>query len=865
MGQAAARATMDPDDQTDMSTKVVERRRGPRRGGEGGVRTPRAPVRKRAAAAGEPARPGPGPGAEQPQDGKGHDGRGGGRALVVVESPTKVKTIQKYLDASYIVKASMGHVRDLPKSTLGVDPRRNFKPKYVISPTKKKVLDDLKKAAEKADALYVATDPDREGEAIGWHLAQELGVDRRRVYRVAFNEITERAVRAAFEHPGKIDQKKVDAQQARRVLDRLVGYSLSPLLWDKLRRGLSAGRVQSVAVRLVVDREREVEGFRPEEYWSLHARLQAWAAPGGAERAEFVATLREVDGERPWLPDEATTQAIVRALEGARWSVRSVTRSERRRYPSAPFITSTLQQEAARKLGFTAKKTMSVAQQLYEGIEIGSEGQVGLITYMRTDSVRISREAQQAARRLVAKRHGPAYVPETPPVYRSRGSAQEAHEAVRPSEVRRDPRSLARHLTRDQLALYRLIWERFIASQMAPAVYDTVSADIEAAREPTNGGPGPSRCVFRAQGATLRFDGFMAVYVEGREAAPVGREAAPAGREAAPAGRGDEDRGPSDGDEAVQVPALDEGEPLRLVGLEPKQHFTQPPPRYTEASLIKALEELGIGRPSTYASILGTIIHERGYVRRERRTLFPTQLGIEVTDKLMPFFPEIMDVEFTAQMEDHLDKVEEGERNWVETVREFYEPFSTDLRRAQAEMVDHKAGVESGEACPECGSPLLERWGRFGKFLACSTYPGCRFTRDLSGRERPEDEPTDQTCPECGKPMVIKHGRFGRFIACSGYPECKTTKPITLGIACLQPGCSGALTERRSRRGRVFYGCSAYPDCRFAVWNRPVAEPCPRCQAPFVTERMARGRLVRACARDGCDYKVELEPQPAGV
>ncbi|MBI2218487.1 MAG: type I DNA topoisomerase [Candidatus Rokubacteria bacterium] len=811
MGPAAAGATMDRDNETDVSvTKVTEKRRGASRGGK-------------TARASAPA----------------------GRALVVVESPTKVKTIQKYLDSKYIVKASMGHVRDLPKSSLGVDPRRNFKPKYVISPTKKKVLDDLKRAAEKSDVLYVATDPDREGEAIGWHLAQELGVDKRHVYRVAFNEITERAVRAAFQHPGKIDQKKVDAQQARRVLDRLVGYSLSPLLWDKLRRGLSAGRVQSVAVRLIVDREREIGSFRPEEYWSLHARLEASGRPE-RPRAEFVATLREIDGEKPSLPDEATTQAIVHALDGAHWTVRSVSRGERRRFPPPPFITSTLQQEAARKLGFTARKTMSVAQQLYEGIELGREGQVGLITYMRTDSVRIAREAQQDARKLVAKRYGASYVPETPPVYKSRGSAQEAHEAVRPSDVRREPKSLTRYLTRDQQALYRLIWERFVASQMTPAVYDTVSADIKATPARTDGGPGPGECVFRAQGATLRFNGFMAVYVEGREDAPVGREDAPVD---------DEEAG-------AQVPALDEGELLRLLGLDPRQHFTQPPPRYTEASLIKVLEELGIGRPSTYASILGTIINDRGYVHRERRTLFPTQLGIEVTDKLLPFFPEIMDVEFTAQMEDHLDKVEEGERNWVETVREFYDPFTTDLKRAHAEMVDHKVGVDTGEVCPECGSPLLERWGRFGKFMACSTYPECRYTKDLSGRERPEDQPTDETCPECGKPMVIKHGRFGRFIACSGYPECKITKPVTLGIACLMPGCSGELTERRSKRGRVFYGCSAYPACRFAVWNRPIAEPCPKCQAPFITERVARGRLVRACAREGCDFKVEIEPQP---
>jgi DNA topoisomerase I len=748
-------------------------------------------------------------------------GTGPERGLVVVESPTKVKTIQKYLDSKFLVKASMGHVRDLPKSRLGVDVKRGFKPKYVVAPGKKKVLDELKKAAEKADALYVATDPDREGEAIGWHLAQELPVDKRKVFRVIFNEITERAVKAAFREPGRIDLRKVDAQQARRVLDRLVGYSLSPLLWEKVQRGLSAGRVQSVAVRLIVDREREIQAFQPEEYWSLHARLEARQPP------VVVATLREVGGDKASLPDEAATRQVMDALAGARFVVRSVTRGERRRNPAPPFITSTLQQEAGRKLGFSAKKTMTVAQQLYEGLDLGAEGQVGLITYMRTDSVRVAREAQEEARAWVRGRLGTEYLPDAPPAYRSRGSAQEAHEAVRPADVAREPKDVARHLTRDQLALYRLIWERFLASQMMPAVYDTVAADIEA-----------GACLFRAQGATLKFRGFMAVYVESRE------DGAPAEEEEA---------------DAV-IPPLAEGEPLGLLALEPKQHFTQPPPRYTEAALIKALEELGIGRPSTYASILSTIINDRGYVRRERRTLFPTELGIEVTDLLRPFFPEVMDVEFTAQMEDSLDKVEYGERKWVEAVQAFYEPFKVDLEKAKKEMRNLKAGEETGEACPECGQPLLERRGRFGKFMACSAYPGCRYTRNVDGTARAEDEPTDEICPACARPMVIKQGRYGKFIACSGYPECKTTKPITLGIACPEPGCTGELLERRSKRGRVFYGCSAYPACKFVVWQRPIAEACPRCAAAFITERTARGRVTRACVKEGCDFREEVVP-----
>jgi len=742
------------------------------------------------------------------------------RSLVIVESPTKVKTIQKYLDSKYVVKASMGHVRDLPKSQLGVDPRRGFKPKYVVAPAKRKVLDELKKAAEKADALYVATDPDREGEAIGWHLAQELPVDKKKIYRVTFNEITERAVRAAFQHPGKIDTNKVDAQQARRVLDRLVGYKLSPLLWKKIRRGLSAGRVQSVAVRLVVDREREIQAFVPVEYWTLHGKLRGQRPP------EFVATLREVEGEKANLPDEARTREVMAGLEGARWVVKSITRGERKKNPAPPFITSTLQQEAGRKLGFSAKKTMTVAQQLYEGIDIAGEGPVGLITYMRTDSVQVSRDAQEDARRWAAARLGAEYLPETAPVYRSRGRAQEAHEAIRPSDPGREPRSIMRFLTRDQQALYRLIWERFLASQLVSAVYDTVSADIEA-----------GRCLFRAQGQTMRFKGFTAVYVESRE----------------------------DGDAAAEedaespVPPLTEGEILTLLGLDPKQHFTQPPPRYSEASLIKALEESGIGRPSTYASILSTIVNDRGYVRRERRTLFPTDLGIEVTDLLLPFFRDIMDVEFTAQMETELDRVEEGELKWVDAVHDFYRPFEQDLKAAEQQMPELKGGVEIDEACPDCGEPLKERWGRFGKFISCSAYPECRYTRNLNGNERAEDEPTSEVCPACGKPMVIKHGRYGKFIACSGYPECKTTKPITLGIACPVDGCAGELVERRSKRARVFYGCSAYPECKFVVWQRPVAEPCPKCGAPFVTERTARGRTIRTCVREGCDFKREAE------
>ena len=747
------------------------------------------------------------------------------RSLVVVESPAKVKTIQKYLDSGFIVKASMGHVRDLPKSKLGVDPAKKFKPAYTVLPAKKKVLDDLKKAAAKVDALYIATDPDREGEAIGWHLADELGIGKAKTHRIMFNEITERAVKAAFQHPGKIDKHKVDAQQARRVLDRLVGYKLSPLLWEKIRRGLSAGRVQSVAVRMITEREREIQAFVPVEYWSLHARLKARTPP------EFEATLREVRGEKASLPNEAETMAVMTALHGAEWRVKSVTRGERKRNPAAPFITSTLQQEGARRLHFTAKRTMMLAQQLYEGIELGDEGSVGLITYMRTDAVRVSQDAQAEAREWITARLGREYLPASPPTYRAKKSAQEAHEAIRPSSVARDPKSLAPFLSKDQLALYRLIWERFVASQMLPAIYDTVSADIPA-----------GECLFRAQGSSLRFPGFTAVYVESREASEVAPE-----------------------DEAeTAIPALTEGEVLKLRALDPKQHFTQPPPRYTEASLVKALEERGIGRPSTYAQILSTI-QDREYARRERGTLFPTELGMQVTDMLVPHFPEVMDIEFTAQLEESLDKIEEGDADWVETVGAFYKEFSKDLARAGRKMEDYKEGVKTGADCPECGKPLVEKWGRFGKFLACSAYPDCKYTKDLAGsRERPPDEPWDESCPTCGKPMVVKHGRFGKFVACSGYPECKTTKPVPLGIVCPQEGCGGQLVERRTRKGKTFYSCANYPKCTYSIWQRPVAQPCPTCGAPFVTERIGKGgKVTQACVKDGCGYKAELTPTVA--
>ena len=746
---------------------------------------------------------------------------GTGRTLVVVESPTKVKTIQKYLDSQYVVKASLGHVRDLPPSKLGVDVEKNFKPHYVVLRSKSKVLQELKKAAEKVQRVYVATDPDREGEAIGWHLAQELPVNKDQVYRVLFNEITEKAIRTAFAAPGRIDLKKVDAQQARRILDRLVGYKLSPLLWEKVQRGLSAGRVQSVAVRLVADREREIKAFVPQEYWSLTARLAASSPP------EFPALLKEKDGEKVSLASEADAQAVLRDLAGIPFVVRGVNKGERRRNPAPPFITSTLQQEAGRKLRFSASKTMMVAQQLYEGVEIDAEGPTGLITYMRTDSPRVAAEAQAEVRDVIAARFGQEHLPERPPVYRAKKSAQEAHESIRPTSPHRTPESLRSVLTRDQFALYKLIWERFMASQMLPALYDTVSADVAA---------GPY--LFRAQGSTLRFPGFMAVYVESPEEAATIEEA------------------------EGSIPEMTIGEQLACLGLDPKQHFTQPPPRYTEASLVKELEERGIGRPSTYAQIL-TTIQQRGYVKREKGTLFPTELGLLVTDLLVASFPEVMEVEFTAQMEESLDEIEEGERKWVETVKKFYDRFARSLKRARKEMDDLKEGKPTDQICPECGSPLLERWGKFGRFLACTGYPECKYTRNLENGQGREVVETEEVCDQCGKKMVIKEGRYGKFLACQGYPECKNTKPLTIGIPCPEDG--GGLVERRSKRGKAYFTCANYPDCKFLLWYRPVSEPCPKCGAPFLVQRGGgRGRgPVLACWREGCNYRKSEGAEPA--
>ncbi|MFB3816090.1 MAG: type I DNA topoisomerase [Candidatus Methylomirabilales bacterium] len=811
------------------------------------------------------------------------------KSLVIVESPAKAKTINKFLGRDFVVKASMGHVKDLPQKSLAVDIERDFKPEYTVVKGREKVLSELKKTAKTSAAIYLAADPDREGEAICWHLAQELRTSKKPVHRVMFNEITKRAVQEAFRHPGRIDQKKVDAQQARRILDRLVGYKISPLLWEKVRRGISAGRVQSVALRLVVDREKEIRAFTPTEYWTIAAQL---ARPDG-QGPEFPARLHRVDGERPTIPSQAVADALVAELTapGRRFVVRRLEKKTKRRNPVPPFITSKLQQEAARKLRFPARRTMLIAQQLYEGIELGDGESVGLITYMRTDSTRISAEAQREVRDFIADRYGRDFVPERPPAYRSGKGAQEAHEAIRPTSVRRDPAQVAPYLSREQLALYSLIWNRFVASQMPPALYDLTTVDVEA-----------GRLTLRASGQHLRFPGFMQVYVEGQDER--------------------RDTGPRDdeGEEEAErsLPALAEGQALDCRAVTPAQHFTQPPPRYNEATLVKELEERGIGRPSTYAAIL-SVIQNRDYVVKEDGKFKPTELGEIVVDLLVESFPRILDPSFTAQMETNLDRIEEGTADWLEAMHRFYGAFTRWLERAKHTMKNVKAMEEPTDiACEKCGRPMVIKWGRFGKFLACSGYPECKNTKELAngngaaagpdggpsvegegdpcencgkpmvlkrGRFGPflacsgypecrtvirvskaqakPPEPTDLTCEQCGAPMVIREGRFGRFYSCSTYPKCKEVKPIPIGVDC--PQCGAPLAARRTKRGRTFYGCSAYPKCEFSLWQRPVREPCPACGAPFLVEKRLKSGPVLACHKADCDYSRPLDEQPSAA
>ena len=804
------------------------------------------------------------------------------KALVVVESPAKAKTINKYLGKNYKVVASMGHVRDLPKSKLGVDVEDGFEPSYEVIASRKKVLKELKDAAKDASEIFVATDPDREGEAIGWHLAEELGSgNRKKIRRLMFNEITKKGVLAALDKPTTINKQMVDAQQARRVLDRLVGYKISPLLWDKVRRGLSAGRVQSVTLKLVCDREREILAFVPEEYWNMTARL------AGALPPEFDARLLKRDGSNIKVGNETEANEVLADLKSAEWIVSSVTTKERKKSAVPPFITSKLQQAAR----FPVKKTMMIAQQLYEGIELPGEGAVGLITYMRTDSTRVADQALTEVREFIGQRYGADYVPEKPNYYRAKADAQDAHEAIRPTSLQYHPDDIRPHLTPDQYYLYRLIWNRFVASQMPPATFDETTVDIDA-----------SRYLFRAKGSVPKFAGWMIVYNQEAALAP----------EQPRGGLGPDATTADDDDAASVLPVLAEGDRLDLKELRPEQKFTQPPPRYTEATLVKALEENGIGRPSTYASIIG-VIQTREYVNKIESRFKPTLLGMMLVEKLLsPAFDDILDVEYTRNLEEDLDKIEAGEENYESTLSSFYKKFQKDLKRAAKEMINLKEGVEPDPpvTCDKCGSPMVIKSGKFGLFLACSAYPECENTRELETPEPGAEGEIEEACENCGKPMAIKRGRFGQFLACTGYPECKTTRKLiatkqgltaakpdqlldekcpkcdsnlvlkhgrfgeftacsnypnckyvkqkSTGVTCPKDG--GDIVEKKSRRGKVFYGCANYPDCDFTLWKKPVAEKCPDCGAPFLVERITKrhGRQL-ICNNEECKYAREAE------
>lgn len=755
--------------------------------------------------------------------------------LVIVESPAKARTLNKILGEGFSVKASVGHIMDLPAKELGVDVERDFAPAYGIIKGKEKVIKDLKGAAKDAERIYLAPDPDREGEAIAYHIATVLGREKDgEIFRVTFNEITERAVKEAVNNPGRIDMNKVEAQQARRILDRLVGYSLSPLLWKKIKKGLSAGRVQSVAVRLVVEREREIKAFNKQEYWSIEARLE------GAEPGEFRAGLYKYGGnlvinrdapeeQRFLITNEDTARKTADTLRTAELTVSNVDRKLRKRIPSPPFTTSTLQQEASRKLGFTAKKTMLLAQQLYEGIELGEEGSIGLITYMRTDSVRVAGEAQRWAREVIKGRFGKDYLPENPPRYKSKASAQEAHEAIRPTLPGKSPEQVKPFLSRDQYRLYSLIWNRFIASQMRPAEFEQTTLSISCSTEAV-----PAE--FRASGSVLRFPGFMALYTETLDEIEENGEL---------------------------LPPLKQGEKLRLIDIEPRQHFTQPPPRYTEASLVRTLEEKGIGRPSTYAAILSTIV-DRKYAHKEQGRFVPTELGALVNDYLVQGFSELLDVGFTAKMENKLDHIEDGRFKWAKVVSDFYKPFSHNLAEAAQTLGKIKPeDIPTDEVCEKCGSSMVSRWGRHGRFIACSGYPNCKNTKPLhSEKQAVKEQTTEEVCEKCGATMLLKTGRFGQFLACSNYPKCKNAKPIPTGVKCPEDG--GDIIERRTKRGKAFWSCSNYPGCSFALWHRPFPEKCPECGAQFLVIRKDKaGNLVRACHRKECGYKEEVKEEEA--
>lgn len=738
------------------------------------------------------------------------------KKLIIVESPAKTKTLKGFLGSDYQVEASMGHVRDLPEKKLSIDIENDFAPTYVIIPERKDVVAKLMTAAKNASEVFLASDPDREGEAISWHLQEALGLKNAR--RIQFNEITKPAVQAALLNSREIDMDRVNAQQARRELDRIVGYKISPILAKKVRPRLSAGRVQSVAVRLIADREREILAFKPVEYWSITASL----TPDTVKHKFDAALMLGLDGKKLTISNQDTADGILKDLDGAEYKVRTVKRSEKRRNAAPPFITSTLQQEASRKLGFNAKRTMQVAQKLYEGVDVPGEGHVGLITYMRTDSTRIADEAQAAARQLIVETYGPKYAPGTPKQYKKAGAAQDAHEAIRPTDVTRLPERVLQLLSSEQARLYKLIWQRFVASQMSPAVFDVVTVDI-----------GAAGYTFRATGSTVKFDGFLRVYSEGKDDAKVE----------------DEEKQP--------LPPLTDAQILKLLALTPKQHFTEPPPCFTEATLVKALEEKGIGRPSTYASIIATI-QDRQYVELAEKKFKPTELGLTVNDLLVKHFPGILDVTFTAGMEAQLDAVAEGKEDWVQMMRRWYDPFAIDVEKAGTDMETvKKPPREAGIECPTCGKPMVIRESRYGEFVSCSDYPKCKTI------VRPEPTESQGDCPKCGKPMLERAGRFGKFIACTDYPECKTTKqPAAQRVDVPCPKCGGEIVQKRSKKGAVFFGCNNYPKCDFVAWGKPVGRNCPKCESVLVENTFRGGRVSGIkCHNSECDYKEAAPPK----
>jgi len=810
------------------------------------------------------------------------------KSLVIVESPAKAKTIGKYLGKQFLVKASLGHVKDLPKKDLAVDVEKGFEPHYEVIEGKKKLIAELKQAAKGVESIYLAADPDREGEAICYHLQEELdgysATDGKRkkksaegpkIYRVMFNEITAGAIKKAFEKPMSVNLHLVDAQQARRILDRLVGYKISPLLWDKVRRGLSAGRVQTVALRLIVEREREIRAFIKREYWTIDVQLNAKKPP------VLTARFTKKDDQALEIGDEATAKSLADQLEGSKYLVHSVTTREKKRNPVPPFITSTLQQEASRKLRFSVKRTMMLAQRLYEGVELGAEGSVGLITYMRTDSTRVSNDALDEVRGLINDRFGAPFCPKEPNIYKSKKEAQDAHEAVRPSSPRRTPEDVAPFLQEDEMKLYRLIWMRFVASQMMPAVFDQTTIDVAAK------GKDGATYMFRATGSVPKFKGFLEVYEEGKD-------------------QKDED----DEELKHRLPLVQEGEELKFKDILPEQHFTEPPPRFNEATLVKELEADGVGRPSTYASILSTI-QEREYVKKDAGKFVPTELGMVVTDLLLENFQNLFDVTYTARMEEELDEIEEGKLDWRAAMSEFYERFEKDLEHAERHMTDIKrmekptdlicdkcgkpmvikwgrhgsfiactgypectntreltvdlpdvdkvdlTEQDAEEYCENCGRPMVLKKGRFGQFYACSGYPDCKTTKQIGGEQKKSDVPLEEKCPQCGNNLVLKHGRFGEFTACSNYPKCKFVKQKTIGVPC--PNCSqGEVVERRSKRGKTFYGCSRYPECDFVAWGKPLPEKCPECGSSYLIEKWLKAGPVAQCPNGECKYKRPL-------